>query len=392
MSSNEEEGSEPFSEHKQSAASASASASASSPPAASETATTASLSEAASTPSSDYTIAQTLQTIEQLTSIFQFTYKQAEDAVNHVGADVTSAYNYILDQGGSDRGGPIVPKSDCPHVARHVKNKCNKFDTFNFESDNICHYFTEEEPSHVRKSKRKCEVVDGKCPNGENWICLECGAVRCSRYINGHAKDHWENTQAAEISQGSKDDNTEAVGHCIAMSLRDLSIWCYQCNAYLNNTDLAKLVQRFERSKFGDNSHGADSNMEEGNPVNDSSVSSEHKCDEENGNENENESKDENTKDIEQCNEEMDDCSSEISKNRDEMNSSESEDDEEEAMARKKYVSFTETPHPYLPKSLKDLAKFIKSDDCGSIVILAGAGMSRSSGSEYKEQPLKYLK
>ena len=29
-------------------------------------------------------------------------------------------------------------------------------------------------------------------------------------------------------------------------------------------------------------------------------------------------------------------------------------------------------PHPYLPKTLKDLAHFIKSDDCQSIIILAG--------------------
>ena len=40
--------------------------------------------------------------------------------------------------------------------------------------------------------------------------------------------------------------------------------------------------------------------------------------------------------------------------------------------------------HPYLPISMKDLAGFIKSDDCQSIVILAGAGMSRSSGSKFK--------
>jgi len=41
---------------------------------------------------------------------------------------------------------------------------------------------------------------------------------------------------------------------------------------------------------------------------------------------------------------------------------------------------YNNTKHPHKPRSNADLAKFILSDDCQSIVILAGAGMSRASG------------
>ena len=40
--------------------------------------------------------------------------------------------------------------------------------------------------------------------------------------------------------------------------------------------------------------------------------------------------------------------------------------------------------HPHLPKSMKELAEFILSDHCESIVVLTGAGMSRASGSKLK--------
>ena len=40
------------------------------------------------------------------------------------------------------------------------------------------------------------------------------------------------------------------------------------------------------------------------------------------------------------------------------------------------------TKHPHLPKSMKELAEYILSDECESITVLAGAGMSWGSGSE----------
>jgi hypothetical protein len=57
----------------------------------------------------------------------------------------------------------------------------------------------------------------GELPPRENWICCACFAVGCGRYCRAHALEH-----------------AEAAGHCVALSLADLSFWCYACEAYLD--------------------------------------------------------------------------------------------------------------------------------------------------------------
>ena len=184
--------------------------------------------------SKDATIAQCFQAMQQLTSIFQFTQRQSQDAINAVGPDVTLAYNYILNNGGEDKGGAIVPIDDCPHLA-----DCVKLDADRIEYDNICTHFKDEGGP---KGGMKGESVDGVCPSGENWFCLKCGVVRCSRYVNGHCKEHWENTKNSEIGNSAS--------HSIAVSLEDLSVWCYECGAYLNHPSLSPILKRLEKNKF----------------------------------------------------------------------------------------------------------------------------------------------
>ena len=48
-------------------------------------------------------------------------------------------------------------------------------------------------------------------------------------------------------------------------------------------------------------------------------------------------------------------------------------------------VSALNQRNPNVPTSLKDLAQFIKSDTCQSIIVLAGAGMSLASGICHRE-------
>jgi len=256
---------------------------------------------------SDSLFAEKLQTINQLISIFQFSWQQAQDAVDVVGPDITLAYNFILDQGGEDRGGAIVPIRDCPHWKKRVKIDKDDDISFCFRSPIGCTYLNEEDVAKTGKRKSAMDE-EGKCPDGENWICLECKAIRCSRYVNGHCEDHWKNTKCDEIST-MKQDESEAMGHCIALSLQDLSVWCYECNSYLVHDDLELIVNKFECEKFRKGENSAHENTA----------------------------------------------------------------NESEVVPNK---------HPYLPKTLGDLADFIKSDDCQSIIILAGAGMSRASGSK----------
>ncbi|KAI3409969.1 Histone deacetylase 6 [Globodera pallida] len=75
----------------------------------------------------------------------------------------------------------------------------------------------------------------GQCPNtGENWVCLKCYEVNCSRFVEGHAVTHYE-----------------TANHPIALSYADVSVWCYTCNAYLDNNAFASAIKAARESKFG---------------------------------------------------------------------------------------------------------------------------------------------
>jgi hypothetical protein len=193
----------------------------------------------------DATMAQVLSAIETLTSVFGFDVEVANEAIEAVGTDVTVCYNYILDTGmGKDQGGPIYPISTCPHIQDHVRLTrvqlphdphllpCSFENALNGSSP---------ASSTTGRAKSDTSGEDGSCPSGENWLCLECGVVRCSRYVNGHALSHWEETKTY----------SDCDGHCVAVSLADLSSWCHVCNAYVKNeTVLDPLLGRLEELKF----------------------------------------------------------------------------------------------------------------------------------------------
>mmetsp|Transcript_168173 Transcript_168173/g.535170 ORF Transcript_168173/g.535170 Transcript_168173/m.535170 type:complete len:200 (+) Transcript_168173:151-750(+) len=67
--------------------------------------------------------------------------------------------------------------------------------------------------AHLIASDARCSV----CGEGEVWVCALCGAVLCSRFKNQHMAAH-----------------SQSEGHCVALSLSDLSFWCFQCDAYLD--------------------------------------------------------------------------------------------------------------------------------------------------------------
>ncbi|KAM3728842.1 Histone deacetylase [Dirofilaria immitis] len=52
----------------------------------------------------------------------------------------------------------------------------------------------------------------------EQWVCLTCYSVNCSRYVEGHAVHHQMRT-----------------GHSMALSLTDLSVWCYPCESTMQS-------------------------------------------------------------------------------------------------------------------------------------------------------------
>ncbi|OVA17096.1 Histone deacetylase superfamily [Macleaya cordata] len=72
----------------------------------------------------------------------------------------------------------------------------------------------------------------------ENWLCLCCKEVLCSRFVNQHMLEHYRERN-----------------HCLALSFSDLSVWCFCCDAYLDAQVIVELRSVYEtayRLKFGE--------------------------------------------------------------------------------------------------------------------------------------------
>jgi uncharacterized UBP type Zn finger protein len=194
---------------------------------------------------SDETLARKWAALEQLTQVYGFDQSAAMQAIEVVGADVEAACSFILDSGlGTDQGGPVVPINNCPHLEGRVKMTVSDLDDSFDPSSTRCSYYEDTTTSGViGKAKTDVDKDTGECPSSENWFCLECGVLRCSRYVNGHGIVHWKDTKTA-------DTDNPPVGHCVAISLTDLSVWCYECGAYVTHASLGPLLEKMEDQKF----------------------------------------------------------------------------------------------------------------------------------------------
>eukprot|EP01113_Clastostelium_recurvatum_P007668 TRINITY_DN1357_c1_g1_i2.p1 TRINITY_DN1357_c1_g1~~TRINITY_DN1357_c1_g1_i2.p1 ORF type:complete len:165 (-),score=9.59 TRINITY_DN1357_c1_g1_i2:46-540(-) len=70
----------------------------------------------------------------------------------------------------------------------------------------------------------------------ENWVCLACGGIYCSRYVQGHMSEHNEANRS----------------HHIGISFSDLSVWCYTCDSYIKDGRLSPLLRAMHLAKFGE--------------------------------------------------------------------------------------------------------------------------------------------
>ena len=219
----------------------------------------AAAASAAPSQDNDETLARKWAAMEQLTQVYGFGHEAASQAIDILGPDVSACCAFILDSGlGQDQGGPVVPRDDCPHLDQHFVLSLSQLllmlgDSFD-PSNTVCSHFqdaagtgggqTSGTPA-LGSAKVDVDNDTGNCPSKENWLCLECGVLRCSRYVNGHGLQHWETTRA-----NASTEETPKVGHCIALSLSDLSVWCYQCGSYLKHPSLDPLLQKLEELKF----------------------------------------------------------------------------------------------------------------------------------------------
>nr|XP_050853987.1 histone deacetylase 6 isoform X1 [Vespula vulgaris] len=105
----------------------------------------------------------------------------------------------------------VIPLRDCPHL-----------DTVN------------DVPSRGIDVHLPCMECGSSV---ENWICLQCYTVHCARNINQHALLHADETQ-----------------HPLTLSFSDLSVWCYGCEAYIDNPRLYAARNAAHQSKFNQES------------------------------------------------------------------------------------------------------------------------------------------
>lgn len=68
----------------------------------------------------------------------------------------------------------------------------------------------------------------------ENWLCLTCHEVYCSRYVAEHMLFH-----------GIEKNHLMTVSFC------DLSVWCYGCEQYVDNEVLYPVQNMLHLEKFG---------------------------------------------------------------------------------------------------------------------------------------------
>ncbi|OXU23235.1 hypothetical protein TSAR_003178 [Trichomalopsis sarcophagae] len=101
----------------------------------------------------------------------------------------------------------VIPLSDCPHLGS-----------------------VKEVPASGIDVNIPCVECSSTV---ENWICLECYTVHCARNINQHALLHEQSTQ-----------------HPLTLSFSDVSVWCYGCEAYIDNPRLYAARNAVHIGKF----------------------------------------------------------------------------------------------------------------------------------------------
>jgi NAD-dependent SIR2 family protein deacetylase len=174
--------------------------------------------------------------VREIVENYGFPELRVKEAVRVTGASsAQNAINWLLDNGEEDRGGAISLQH-CPHTDSMAPEQLISKDKLAFG--------------------RPCSQG---CSGSENWVCLFCGETLCSRYVYSHCLTHFQETKSQaerSLSVGELARGVPAFGHHLAISLSDLSVWCYECNAYIDpssgrNPIVAPLVKRMQALKFG---------------------------------------------------------------------------------------------------------------------------------------------
>ena len=137
----------------------------------------------------------------------------------------------------------VMPIPWCPHL-----EQLGKFEEFEAMS-------TASSSSLIEAMCRQCDNV------GENWVCLSCFSVQCSRYVNEHMLIHGLETDHRYTTTYHPSslliivtfhflENVCLNSFRLTLSFSDLSCWCYACSEYLDNDMLYPFKNYLHKLKF----------------------------------------------------------------------------------------------------------------------------------------------
>nr|XP_031528192.1 LOW QUALITY PROTEIN: ubiquitin carboxyl-terminal hydrolase 3-like [Vicugna pacos] len=75
------------------------------------------------------------------------------------------------------------------------------------------------------------------------WVGLTCSSVHCGRYVNGHAKKNYEDTQIPLINH-KKSEKQEKTQHTVCKDCSSYSTYCYRCDDFVVSGTKLGLVQK----------------------------------------------------------------------------------------------------------------------------------------------------
>ncbi|XP_032295809.1 histone deacetylase 6 isoform X2 [Drosophila virilis] len=123
-----------------------------------------------------------------------------------------------LGAAGGDIDAQPDPGQDRPSGSKPKVKALEQQEMFAIYPLKSCPHLSLLRPEEVPKSI-KTNGACGDCASTvENWVCLSCQSIGCGRYINEHMEQHCRRAK-----------------HPLVLSFSDLSVWCYECSAYIDH-------------------------------------------------------------------------------------------------------------------------------------------------------------
>lgn len=101
----------------------------------------------------------------------------------------------------------------------------------------------------------------------ENWLSLANHGVFCSRYVKSHMVQRYESSlpcplatmsdpilagePSAAATSSTASSAPSTVRECVCVSFSDLSVWCYECDSYIEHPSMHLLLTALREAKFG---------------------------------------------------------------------------------------------------------------------------------------------